>query len=348
MAGGKTLSIQVGSNQAVTVSGLTGNMTAAQVKGAIDTAFASADVGVTTTVVTNNGQDTLQITSGGTAGSSDTLTLAGTALTVLGLASSASGSDGSFGFGATGVTNFSGASAATAANSVVNAGGSSATGDLTFTPLADGSDSQVLTLSANDSNGAAQAVTVTLANNGATRNGRSIDEAIAAINTALQQSNNPTMLRITAVKDNATGTEKINFISSLPSFQVSVGSTTTGNGLGSQGTTVTSRALAGGSSLDISSQQGGTSAILALTNAVSALGSAQANVGKAQNTLNYAIGLAESQTANLSAAESRIRDADMASEAANLTKAQVLQQSAIAAMVQANSAPQAVLTLLRG
>jgi len=233
-------------------------------------------------------------------------------------------------------------------NSVVNAGGSSATGDLAFTALAYGSDSQVLTLSANDSNGAAQAVTVTLANNGATRNGRSIDEAIAAINTALQQSNNPTMLRITAVKDNATGTEKINFISSLPSFQVSVGSTTTGNGLGSQGTTVTSRALAGGSSLDISSQQGGTSAILALTNAVSALGSAQANVGKAQNTLNYAIGLAESQTANLSAAESRIRDADMASEAANLTKAQVLQQSAIAAMVQANSAPQAVLTLLRG
>ena len=51
---------------------------------------------------------------------------------------------------------------------------------------------------------------------------------------------------------------------------------------------------------------------------------------------------------NLAAAESRVRDADMASEAANLTKAQVLQQSAIAAMVQANSAPQAVLTLLRG
>ena len=58
--------------------------------------------------------------------------------------------------------------------------------------------------------------------------------------------------------------------------------------------------------------------------------------------------LAQSQISNFSAAESRIRDADIASEAANLTKAQVLQQASMAAMAQANSAPQAVLALLRG
>jgi flagellin len=44
----------------------------------------------------------------------------------------------------------------------------------------------------------------------------------------------------------------------------------------------------------------------------------------------------------------KIRDADIAAEAANLTKAQVLQQASMAAMAQANSAPQAVLALLRG
>ena len=49
-----------------------------------------------------------------------------------------------------------------------------------------------------------------------------------------------------------------------------------------------------------------------------------------------------------STTESRIRDADIAQEAANLTKAQVLQQASMAAMAQANSAPQAVLSLLRG
>ena len=64
--------------------------------------------------------------------------------------------------------------------------------------------------------------------------------------------------------------------------------------------------------------------------------------------MNYAIGLAQSQISNFTAAESRIRDADVASEAANLTKAQVLQQASMAAMAQANSAPQAVLSLLKG
>jgi flagellin len=74
---------------------------------------------------------------------------------------------------------------------------------------------------------------------------------------------------------------------------------------------------------------------------------AQAAVGIGENQLNYAINLAQSQITNLSAAESQIRDADVAQQAANLSKAQVLQQASIAAMAQANSAPQAVLSLLK-
>jgi flagellin len=64
--------------------------------------------------------------------------------------------------------------------------------------------------------------------------------------------------------------------------------------------------------------------------------------------LGYAISLAKSQISNFSSAQAQIRDADVAMEAANLSKAQVLQQASIAAMAQANSAPQAVLSLLRG
>jgi flagellin len=74
----------------------------------------------------------------------------------------------------------------------------------------------------------------------------------------------------------------------------------------------------------------------------------QGKVGTGQNQLQYAIQLAQSQITSFSAAESRIRDADVAQEAANLTKGQVLQQASIAALAQANSAPQAVLSLLRG
>ena len=77
------------------------------------------------------------------------------------------------------------------------------------------------------------------------------------------------------------------------------------------------------------------------------MGVAQAAVGKGENELNYAVNLAQSQITNLSSAESQIRDADVAQQAANLSKAQVLQQASIAAMAQANSAPQAVLSLLK-
>ena len=89
------------------------------------------------------------------------------------------------------------------------------------------------------------------------------------------------------------------------------------------------------------------SAITAINTALRSLGIVQGRVGAGENKLQYAINLAQSQIANFSAAESQIRDADIATEAANLTKAQVLQQSSIAAMAQANSAPQAVLKLLQ-
>jgi flagellin len=89
------------------------------------------------------------------------------------------------------------------------------------------------------------------------------------------------------------------------------------------------------------------SAITSLTSAVTTLGLVQGRVGTGQNKMFYAIQLAQSQISSFSAAESRIRDADIAAEAANLTKAQVLEQASLAAMAQANSSPQAVLALLR-
>ncbi len=88
-------------------------------------------------------------------------------------------------------------------------------------------------------------------------------------------------------------------------------------------------------------------AITAINAAIQQLGNVQSRVGAGENKLNYAIGLANSQITNFSAAESRIRDADVATEAANLTKAQVLQQASVAALAQANSAPQALLKLLQ-
>lgn len=97
----------------------------------------------------------------------------------------------------------------------------------------------------------------------------------------------------------------------------------------------------------IDTEANAATAIAAIETALGTLGDVQGAVGSGQNKLQYAVQLAQAQISSFSAAESRIRDADMAAEAANLTKAQVLQQASLAAMAQANTAPQAVLALLR-
>ncbi len=90
-----------------------------------------------------------------------------------------------------------------------------------------------------------------------------------------------------------------------------------------------------------------TAAIAAISNAIQQLGLTQGVVGAGENTLRHAISLAQTQMTNLSASESQIRDADIAAEAADLSKSQVLTQTAVAALAQANAEPQAVAKLLQ-
>jgi flagellin len=88
-------------------------------------------------------------------------------------------------------------------------------------------------------------------------------------------------------------------------------------------------------------------ALGAITTAITNLGTTQAQVGTIENRLQYAISLAQSQIVNNRAAESRIRDANIAEEASNLTKYQILTQSGVASLAQANASTGAVLALLR-
>jgi flagellin len=109
---------------------------------------------------------------------------------------------------------------------------------------------------------------------------------------------------------------------------------------------VTSGSLGVGS-LDITQASTAQTAIQALSNAVTSLGSVQGQVGAAENKLQFAISIAQSQIVNKSAAESRIRDANIAEESASLTRYNILTQSGLAALAQANQATQSVLALLR-
>ena len=97
----------------------------------------------------------------------------------------------------------------------------------------------------------------------------------------------------------------------------------------------------------IDTAQNAQAAITSITAAVQSLGVTQGSVGDGENNLTYAIGLANSQITNKSAAEGNIRDADIANAAAALTRGQILQQSSVAALAQANSEPQALLKLLQ-
>ncbi len=97
----------------------------------------------------------------------------------------------------------------------------------------------------------------------------------------------------------------------------------------------------------LTSQAEAATAVTAVATAVTNLGTVQGAVGSISNRLNFAISLARSQAVNTRAAESRIRDANIAEESANLTRVSILTQSGIAALAQANSSSGAVLALLR-
>ncbi|HKE00286.1 MAG TPA: flagellin [Planctomycetota bacterium] len=86
----------------------------------------------------------------------------------------------------------------------------------------------------------------------------------------------------------------------------------------------------------------------ALDSALTVVNDARGTFGAAQNRLESTLASLANTVENLSAAESRIRDVDVAYESADLTRNTILQQAATAVLAQANISPQAALSLLRG
>jgi flagellin len=90
-----------------------------------------------------------------------------------------------------------------------------------------------------------------------------------------------------------------------------------------------------------------SASISAVDDAINQVDAIRAELGAVQNRFEYTISNLQSVVENVSAARSRILDADFAAETAALTRAQILQQSGIAMLAQANYLPQAALTLLQ-
>ncbi|HTH62504.1 MAG TPA: flagellin [Paraburkholderia sp.] len=99
--------------------------------------------------------------------------------------------------------------------------------------------------------------------------------------------------------------------------------------------------------VDISTASGASMAMESIDNALNTVDNLQATLGAAQNRFSAIGTTQQAQSTDLSSAQSSIQDADFASETANLSKAQVLQQAGISVLAQANSQPQQILKLLQ-
>jgi flagellin len=99
--------------------------------------------------------------------------------------------------------------------------------------------------------------------------------------------------------------------------------------------------------LDIESADNASTAIADLDTALSTVNVERANYGAYQNRFENIISTLQISSNNTSAARGRIIDADFATETANLSRAQILQQAGTAMVAQANQMPQQVLSLLR-
>jgi len=100
--------------------------------------------------------------------------------------------------------------------------------------------------------------------------------------------------------------------------------------------------------IDISTQDGADLAMIAADFAIDSINGIRAELGAVQNRFESTIANLSTTSENLSASNSRIRDADFAAESAELARTQVLQQAGLSVLSQANAQPQQVLQLLQG
>jgi len=96
----------------------------------------------------------------------------------------------------------------------------------------------------------------------------------------------------------------------------------------------------------LTSQTGAQQAINALDTAIQSVATSRGTLGTTQNRLTVTLTNLSNMHENLSAANSRIKDVDVADESAQMTRNQILQQAGVAVLAQANSLPQSALSLI--
>jgi flagellin len=202
-----------------------------------------------------------------------------------------------------------------------------------------------------NANSATTGVTASFAGNILTLN------AVDGRNIAVAQTAAATEGIQAATVNNNTGNAALTWAAGTATF-TAVGSirlsaadtiTLTGAGVPNIGYTATSLAL-GNSALNsasVTTVANANTTIGRVDAALTTVSGFRSTLGAIQNRFESTISSLQAVSENLQASRSRILDADFASETANLTKAQILQQAGVAILAQANAAPQSVLALLK-
>jgi flagellin len=121
----------------------------------------------------------------------------------------------------------------------------------------------------------------------------------------------------------------------------------TGSGAATFTSGILTNEAAAGAGINVSSQSAANNAITAIDNAINTVSQERSKLGAYSNRLDHTIANLGTSSENLTSAESRIRDVDMAKEMATFSKNNILAQAAQAMLAQANQQPQQVLQLLR-
>ncbi|MEZ6016017.1 MAG: flagellin [Planctomycetota bacterium] len=178
----------------------------------------------------------------------------------------------------------------------------------------------------------------------------SVQAANGTLNTGDRATLNTEFGQLVGELDRIAGSTNFNGVNLLDgaatSLSVQVGIDAGTNDVVSVSIVDATASTLGVSALDISSSSGASSAISAIDAAISTISTDRGTLGAQQNRLDSTLRSIMNVRENTSAAESRIRDVDVAYETADLTRNSILQQAATSVLAQANTQPQLALSLL--
>jgi len=214
---------------------------------------------------------------------------------------------------------------------------------ISVSQIADGALQEISNLLTRSVTLAEEAATETIDDDGRKSLNNEFEQIEAEIARIAQQTNFNGVKLFDGGLDDGKLSVFVGDITAKSSISVTIGQISTAGGNVTFGEGATAAALS-----DINLETDAAGSLDKIKNALNAVSNMRADIGAGINRLQSAVSVLQTQSQNTQAAESGIRDANLAEEVANLTKYQILAQSGLAALAQANSSSQSVLNILRG